>query len=433
MLASWTKRQFRGHRALAVEFSWLVVAHVAMLAGGLFTIKILSNLLNKQQFGVYALLFSAASLIVSWLYSPLGQIDMRYLALSRQEGWSERFRRDQARMLGIAAGVSVLAVVPAAIVLARYTSGFLLTFAVLTALTLAMGAQTSQQFLLMAFRLRREASIAQMVGAASRPLLAFLALWLFQPDARAAVLGLAVGFAILALVQARSLRAPWKTLPAQDKLPPQAPEHSLPPAGLGNYLSYGAFYALVGLIMAVILYADRWLLSWFGTLEQVAIYGALVQLALAPVGFAHSVIIRLAAPIYFEAGDLNPLVEARQFGGLLGSWAIACVVLLTVTWLFAEPIVQLVTNRSFAAYAHILPWLVAGLMLERTSQVFELRGALALKTSAYVPARLLYVALVMLLEFLFLRNFGFETMAYGLVIAGIVGVACIYVINRRHY
>ena len=86
MISRWTGLLGARHAALGVEFAWVIAAQVFTLIGSLVTIKLLSNLLDEAQFGLYSLMFSIASLAVAFLFLPLGQINMRFLAQAREEG-----------------------------------------------------------------------------------------------------------------------------------------------------------------------------------------------------------------------------------------------------------------------------------------------------------------------------------------------------------
>ena len=430
MVPGWIEKLTKRYSSLGVEFIWVIVAQLFMLMGGLLTIKLLSNLLSTQEFGIYALLFSIVSFLVSALYTPLGQINLRFLIVAQQQGMIEKFRSDIQKFWLLISALSLLILFPAAYFLSFYTGNWLLTFIGLALLTLFMGTQTTQQYLMMAFRLRQVSSVTQMIGAISRPLGALSILVLFGYFALSALFGLAFGFFVLLMAQLFFLKKPWKMAISENQA--QKDKIQINSNHLSNkeYFSYGVVYWLIGLVTIVVLNADRWLLSYFGSLEQVAIYAVLMQVALAPVAFGFAILTRLAAPIYFSTKSEPKAVQDTQFKLLLTFWAFLCAVVLLVAGLFHYQLVQLLTNTSFAAYSYLLPWMVLGLMLERTAQIFELKGSMLLNTKIYVFPRLLSILLVPGLELLFLQFFGFDWLVIGLVCATAVSLFSIVLVNR---
>lgn len=413
--------------AIGTELIWVVFAHVATLIGGLLTIKLLSNLLSEIEFGIYALLFSVVSLVVSVLFSGLGHVNMRFLVLTQQEGTLAHFRRDQNHLLLFIAGLSLLFLIPCAIVLHQDDTGILITYIALALLVLAMGVQSVQQFLLMAFRLRFEASITQVIGAIIRPLCVFLLMWYCGYNALVAVFGLALGFALLSLSQYHFLNKSWTNAIKENEKIADQDKQAYPP--VRDFLSYGLFYGLIGLVSAVVLNVDRWILSTNGNLEQVAIYAALMQVGLAPTAFSFAIVNRLVSPIYFKTRTASKKVQNKHFSTMFFFWLLTCFVLLIVTWQLHHWLVQTMTNERFADYSYLLPWIVLGFLFERTSQVLEMKGALALKTNTYIYPRLIIVGLVPVLEYLFFHYMGFEQLVFGLVAGTATGTVLIAFIN----
>ena len=376
------------------------------MVGGLLTIKLLSNMLSIEAFGRYALLFSVVTFLVAVLYTPLGQVNLRFAIIAQKDSALLGYLALQRRIFIVISGLSLLSLAGAGFWFGQ--SGF---WAML-ALTLAMGVQVTQQYLLMAFRKRRENGIAQLVGAVTRPAAVFLAIYLAGSDEVNAIYGLALGFLSITVVQIFYAR----------KLPAETGELSF---GVPNIAKYGGTYMLIGLVTITVFAADRWVLSLNGSLAQVAIYAALMQVALAPVAFSHAVLTRLVAPVFFKTG------RAGQFRLLLLVWAGICVVVLGAAVAFPVLIVTILTNAEYAQYAYLLPWMVAGLMLERTAQVLEMKGSMQLRTGIYIAPRVAVVILVPVLELLVFHYWGFDWLVAGMVSATLIGAIGAAWANRR--
>lgn len=417
-------------QSLGHEFLWVVAGMLFSMVGGLLTVKILSNMLEINRFGEYTLLFSIVSFMISVLFTTLGQINLRYITIARDAGELDKFRAWQHKgFLGLTLLAAFL-LLPVARYIGSASNGWLAIFFCLMILTIIWGKQISQQFVLMSFRLRKEIGISQVIGAIARPLGVLVAvIWVGQ-NPEFAILGLAMGFLLLLISQQYFLNRYWQRS-KQESRPVQSGMTGRNMLNTKSYLTYGATYALIGLATVTVLIADRWLLSFFGTLKQVAIYAALMQVALAPVAFSHAVLSRLAAPILFsnrKAGAAH--VGKRQYTILLLVWiGISAVVLLGAA-LFHPVIVRLLTNSGFAEYSYLLPWMVLGLLLERTMQVLELKGSVLLQTRAYIVSRVSLIVSVPLFEYLFLRLYGFDWLVMGLIVATGFGVISTLLINR---
>lgn len=416
--------------AIRQELVWVVVGMLMSMVGGLLTIKILSNMLEKDAFGLYSLLFSIVSLLVSVLFTTLGQINLRYIFIARKAGLVGEFRVIQKRIFIGMLIASAVVLAPCVYWFGGVEGNRIQAYIVLLLLTFMMGNQIAQQYMLMAFRLRKEISFSQIAGAIARPVGVYLCIIWLGRDSLFALYGLVFGFAVLSVAQYYYLSRQWKILgddQAQPAAKPEGEMNALRPAG---YLSYGFMYSLVGLVTITVLAADRWVLSFSGSLEQVAIYAALMQIALAPTAFGHAVLTRLAAPIYFGLKDHSKDIQTSRFRLLLLFWLTICITIMIVTVLFHTQIVRLLTNDSFATYSYLLPWMVAAMLFERTTQVLELKGALMLKTHVYIVPRIGLVIMIPLLEYLFLKSFGFDWLVIGLVIATGGGMVATLFINH---
>jgi O-antigen/teichoic acid export membrane protein len=158
------------------ELLWVIAGTLLTMVGGLLTIKLLSNMLSIEAFGRYALLFSVVTFLVAVLYTPLGQVNLRFAIIAQKDSALLGYLALQRRIFIVISGLSLLSLAGAGFWFGQ--SGF---WAML-ALTLAMGVQVTQQYLLMAFRKRRENGIAQLVGAVTRPAAVFLAIYLAGSD-----------------------------------------------------------------------------------------------------------------------------------------------------------------------------------------------------------------------------------------------------------
>lgn len=412
-----------GAGELSKEISWVIVAQLCTLIGGLLTFKLLTNILPQEDFGTFSIMFSLASLLVALLFTPLGKLNVRFVVLAQQSAALPTFHADQHKMAAAIVIASAVLLIPLSVYLAQVSSTGLAAYASTLLLTVAMGYQAVQQHQLMAFRLRAAAGISQLIGAISRPLCVVLGTLFVGLSGSSAALGLAAGFAILVLCQHIALRGTWTHSETTDANPQAIEDNQADIAFKSQmsrynaYSTYGFFQITTGAVMAVTLYTDRWLLSVAGTMDQVAIYAALMQVALAPTAFLFAILTRFWSPIYFATRNHSPKEQEKRFRLLLTSWAGAVSVTMGVTMISHHFLVRLLTSDTFAAFSHLLPWMVAALLIERTAQVLEMKGALLLKTKVYFVPRLSLIAIVPISEYICFKTLGFDGIAIGLVCA----------------
>ena len=77
--------------------------------------------------------------------------------------------------------------------------------------------------------------------------------------------------------------------------------------------------------------------------------------------------------------------------------------------------------------------MVLGLIIERTTQVVEMKGALHLNTRIYLLPRASLILAVPLLEYLLWARFGFDWLVIGLVAATSIGLVTILLLNAHHF
>lgn len=417
----------RGRKQLG-EFLLVALAQVAMMIGGFATIKILSNVLDLREFGIYSLLLSVATFAVAVLFVPIGQLNMRFITRESQTGPLKDFYAHQVALIYGGLALSFLAAAICLLLMPTKDINSWFAFASLFTLIVFMGLQSTQQFELMAFRKRREGSIAQLIGAVSRPLFAYLAMVALGFDAVAATAGIAIGFAILCLVQFCQLR-PVRRQHLEKEQGKDGSRHRM--ADNRDYLNYCLFFSLQGAVSLVLLNADRWVLGGLDSIENVAIIAALMQLSLVAISFSYAVLSRYAAPIYFATEHNSDETQSgRHMRHMLVGWLVVCVAIIAISFQLHRPFVRLATNDTYANFSYLLPWMIIGLALDRTAQLLELEGGLKLRTNAYVAPRLIMIVFIPLAEIFFYWIYGVAGVVVGMIVGALASLGATIAVNK---
>ena len=181
-----------------------------------------------------------------------------------------------------------------------------------------------------------------------------------------------------------------------------------------TFIRYGVYFLAAGVLVALILQGDRWLIKSNLGLAELGLYGAILTIASVTTNLVFSFMSQLMTPVIFQKfgsshGDAREGKQAYRTYILLSA-GIFFVALALITML-REPVILLLTDRTFLAAAALLPILTAAQAIEKMGQSVTLRGLAALRTWPYLWARLI--------QLLVLLGGGY----YGVMTNGIVGVA----------
>lgn len=411
-----------------LEFVWVVMAQVFSLIGGMVVIKILANSLTGTEFGLFSLLYTFPSLLMAILYQPLGEMNMRFLsALSGKEDGGCYF--PYKKYLLILSLICLALVFPVSILFSGFLNEKFGGSFILMILAICMGCQTAQQFVLMGLRLRTIASYVQIFGSIVRPLMVVISIHVLGKSSLSAIVGLALGFFLMSLVQYAAIEKYWNFAEI-NKINDNNNIHKADQ--LGKYFGYGFYQSIVGLLSVIVICSDRWILSTFGTLDQVAIYAALMQIASAPTSFLYAIVSRFVSPIYFATTGTDDHVLKRRRHKVYILWLVLSFLILMVTFIFSNHLVMYITNEEYAEFSYLLPWIVLGLLIQRSSQIAGLNASYSLKTNTYLFVYPLLIIAYPMFEYFFLVIIGYDGIAIGLMLAALFSLMTISLINKYY-
>jgi O-antigen/teichoic acid export membrane protein len=275
----------------------------------------------------------------------------------------------------------------------------------------AAGLASWAQTILLALRKRGQVLGLTVITYILRPVVAVIAMLSFGFSADV-VLWAFVVVQLLTLPMAQIL-----TRRALDGLPeePSGPTAKDPVDDYrATFIRYGVYFLAAGVLVALILQGDRWLIKSNLGLAELGLYGAILTIASVTTNLVFSFMSQLMTPVIFQKfgsshGDAREGKQAYRTYILLSA-GIFFVALAMIT-LLREPVILLLTDRTFLAAAGLLPILTAAQAIEKLGQSVTLRGLAALRTWPYLWARLI--------QLLVLLGGGY----YGVMTNGIVGVA----------
>jgi len=275
----------------------------------------------------------------------------------------------------------------------------------------AAGLASWAQTILLALRKRGQVLGLTVITYILRPVVAVIAMLSF---------GFSADVVLWAFVVVQLLTLPMAQILTRRALDGLPEDQSGPTAKdpvddyRATFIRYGVYFLAAGVLVALILQGDRWLIKSNLGLAELGLYGAILTIASVTTNLVFSFMSQLMTPVIFQKfgsshGDAREGKQAYRTYILLSA-GIFFVALALITML-REPVILLLTDRTFLAAAALLPILTAAQAIEKMGQSVTLRGLAALRTWPYLWARLI--------QLLVLLGGGY----YGVMTNGIVGVA----------
>lgn len=188
-------------------------------------------------------------------------------------------------------------------------------------------------------------------------------------------------------------------------------------------LNYSYPFALWGIVTAVHVASDRWILNYYYGNEMVGYFAVLYQIGYAPMLLLAGIFSQLFTPIFFKlASDQNASQEnnINHFSQTFIYAALIFVVLTTlISWLLSENIFRLLTADYYKAVHGYLPLFVFAGGIFGIGQIAVLKLQSQLRTLALLKIKLTVAILGMTLNILLIPIYDVAGAAVSLIIFSI--------------
>ena len=195
-------------------------------------------------------------------------------------------------------------------------------------------------------------------------------------------------------------------------------------------LQFGLPRASQGILHQGMAMSDRFFLTLYLPLAQVGVY--LIGVSIASVVKLYPVAFTTAwMPFAF---DSMRRADAPWLFGRLSSYAFAVLSFLTLALAcFAQPVVELMTPKTFHAAAQVVPLLALGMAIQSTSTLLSTSINVAKRTHAYPIATAVGGSVSLGGDFLLIPQWGLFGAAASVVAGQIVFVATLSYFAQRYY
>lgn len=415
------------------EASWVALGQGLGFLGAFAAIKLLTDRLGPAEYGRLALGMSAAGILHMFLYGPVEQTALRYLSIYRERqelGLLLHFLRKTHLLLFLS--ITCAAVVAGLLSLLLGGAHWGILIATAAILGIFSGINSTLSSLQTAMRLRRPVAIFQAGDVWLRLCLALLAMTMLGVSAHSALVGFSIASIVIMAAQISFLQGQSDL---QSALKSMDVDNEVRQRRRAELFAYGLPYVSFAAFAWLGAYADRWLLMVFEDTHTVGVYAAMIQIANAPVALFIGMTNQYVVPLIFDRAGIGSGAQISSSARLLGQAVAAYGITLTIIVLcmaaFAEPLVLLLTNATFATHSGILWILCAALGIASMGQLLVLRGLSQSRSHQYIVPKFIQVVALFASGLLMVPGLGIMGMCIALAASSLAYLAAVIFVNRQ--
>ncbi len=420
----------KASRSSAIEMGWVIFGQAINVLLSFIIIKFISKI-GPEEYGVYALILTIAALL-GLFYGSFLQGFLRYYYHYENLNQKENFVLLMYKFLRITILNFIIITIITSLLSSHinelYTSLFFLTAGLFI-----ITSKVSEFFnsILNLIRKRKENSLLQALEKILMILVILILLWLNNLVLFNILLAFCGISLLLAFIKIFTFR---KFVPVHinssknrsDVL--KEMKHTVI-----IYISPFLIWAIAGWFQ---MNGEKWIINAVLSVREVGIYAIMMSVVNALVVIPNNIITEFATPIIFKQfsdihnkGNIDAGLTYIKINTLLVISITVIATLLTI--FFGDSIIKLISSDNYAAYWQILPLLVLGTGLFYTGQTQTLLGLGFSKPQKYIAPKVIIGVGSVGLNLLFISTFGFQGIAYSILIIGVVYVFYISLVNKR--
>lgn len=378
-------------KRLGGEAFWVAVGIGLSTIGTFAGVRLLTSVMAPEEYGKLALAVSMALGMVYSLGIGGGESVIRFFPIARKDGAAEWYWNALRRsFIGVVLLTGLLTVLLSAVVWMLGFEGYRIF---LWAATILFGGALTIHTL--AFSLHTGARNRKVVGAHQcayewgRFLMAFGLVLLWRDHSGVVMFGFLIAVSAVIASEWRFVRSlillGWSREPS-------AIDRS------ADFFSYFWPMVLAGLFFWIQMFADRWALKAFCSLEEVGVYFALYQISYSPmIHFSKFLAGFLGPVLYGKSGDGTDCEQNRQT--LVINEKIALILLglvaggFVVALLIGRPICSVLVDSHYSSGFWAFPWILFSGGVYAVAQQLLMSVYSGVDTRVMIPVRALSAAL----------------------------------------
>lgn len=355
-------------RHLISTAAWVVGGQALTAAGTLLGVRLLTQFLPPEMFGIVSLGLGVVVLVVSVACTPLTQAAMHFYTAMAARGGLLELRETLLRLLLRMGRWLLPCLIVAAGAYAILGSGSVVLIILLFVLLTSDCWRSVGLSMLNAARRHRHYALWTTFDSWGRPLLA-TAVIVFLGASPTAVLAAYAAVSLLGL--GVFFRGIWQTTAAESAAS-RAHESSPFERPYREMWQYALPLVPLGLIGWISNLGDRYLIGGVLGIADAGVYAAVYGLSSAPFMIIGGSVEQALRPVYQNAVAARQDTRARDlFVKWLATVCAACAAGVLAFALWHEELAALLLGQPYRYVAHLMPWIAAGYALRSASYVFE--------------------------------------------------------------
>jgi O-antigen/teichoic acid export membrane protein len=351
-------------RRQLAEVCWVIGGQAATALGTLVGVRILTQYLSPDGYGVVSLATGMSTLAISLIAAPITQAAIHFYPGIVADGSASELLAAVARCYRTMAPWAALVAVAGGIFYVIWGHGSPVLVILLGLLLTSDCWRSANLSLLNAARRQERYGLWTAADAWSRPLAASLVVVLVGQSPGAVLASYVVVSACLLVIFSYRL---W---PAGEDVTARAAERAQ--ALDTSMWSYALPLVPLGVISWASTLGDRYIIGGLLGVADAGIYAAVYGLSCSPFLILNGTVEQALRPIYQTAVTRAETARARRILGIWLAVVVGAGSFGVLLYIFGHDILaSLFVGKSYRGAASLMPWIAAGYAIRATSYVFE--------------------------------------------------------------
>jgi O-antigen/teichoic acid export membrane protein len=419
------------------EIAWLVGGQVSILLAGVVSVRVLTERLDPEQYGIVILALTIGQLLIQTLMGGLGQGFSRYFSVAAESNDLRSFFQSCAKLL---AGATVIAIVLGMAFSLFITTGILKkdNAVVFLALSFAIVSGWNSIFAAIqnAARSRVTVVLHSSFDAWIRLLLALIFLSILGYSANNVVIGYIISAVIVSVSQILILyRRNYRQTYKCDMAKIQALRTE--PAGWTRQIwAFSWPFSFWGIFTWLQQSSDRWALELFSSTSDVGKYAALYQLGYGPVSMAAGLAVAVMAPIIYQrigtTRDASRTAEAHLMIIVTAGLVFFGTVVGFLFLLFSHNLIfGIFVGLEYRDHSYLLPWMFLAGGIFAVGQVLSLKQMGDIQINLLIAPKIATASIGLALNVLGAAFAGIEGVIAAMVVFSLIYAAWMVFLSYR--
>ena len=404
------------------EIIWIVIGQAMAFVASLFIIKLLTNNLNANQYGVLSLALTIAVLINQVIMGGVIGAISRFYSISVVRQDIEKFLKKSIFLLILSALLAGVLTYFLADLFKDYHSFdktlvfLVILYAIMNSTNNALNAVQN------AARQRTVVAIHSGLNGWIKYSLVAAAFIFWSRVSINTVLATYIISIILVMVsQIYFLRKLVKIVTSKYDLRKEKRETNW----YIDIIKFSWPFSTWGLFSWAQSVSDRWAIEWYGSTEEVGQFAVLYSLGYTTITMLTRLLTSLVGPILYEkSGEANIAVKNQLVHK--SAWKLTYILLIItsgmflMSFIFNKQIYLLFTSPEYYSTSKYLPWVILAGGIYAAAEILSLKFLSELKPTELIPIKIVTSITAVLLNILGAMHYGMPGVIYSLVIFSMV-------------